>query len=142
MAEVDLGELELPGVLMAPLISDGSRCSGSLDLGMNSSTQSSVKSSASRISAVVDAASWGWQHIPIGSFTRGAVGWPEETAPAPALAGGAGSASYVTGMALGRTGRLTITRPQMAGSALREARAAAVSAVSGAGAARRPPYPA
>jgi hypothetical protein len=57
MAEADLGDLEQPGTLTASLISDGSRCSEGLDLGMNSSAPAGVKSFACGAGAAVDAAS-------------------------------------------------------------------------------------
>jgi hypothetical protein len=55
--------------------------------------------------------------------------------PEEAPTRGAGSASGRAGKALERSGRLTINRPRMAGSDLREARAAAASLTDGARAA-------
>jgi hypothetical protein len=62
-----MGEVEQPDALTASLISDGSRCFEGLDLGMNSSTPTGVKSSACSTDAAVDTASQGWQHLPTGS---------------------------------------------------------------------------
>jgi hypothetical protein len=117
-------------------MADGSPCSVDVEhvAGTNSSTQmalglgAGVKSSAGGTKAAADAATWGWQRLPTGGGARVVGSWPVE-----ATTRGAGSASCWAGMALETSGRLTITRPRMAGSDLRKARVATARAAAGAG---------